>query len=1186
MRSIAATVLSLIATVLGMLVLVLAWVLTTETGLKFTLQQIHGLMPERFAVGAIEGRLTGPLTIRDLRLETETSLLTAEYVNFDWSPSRLFVGDVVIDRLHVRNAILTSYGTAPAQPEEPGSTPAELLAQVQSLPAIELHDIALQHFEYRAPGSKPFVIQHAELAAGIDARGVHIDKLRAHGPLFAIRGRAIIEPQGGHPTRGELHWQMRLPDYPTAVGHITLSGSLQELHVEQRIEAPYSTRASVVLNELLTEPHFQAEVQVNTIELQAIGAELPSLTLSATAHAKGRASDIEYTARATVIDPAQGTFKLMLDGGLQRQIIAIRRLALKVVGTPARLQANGQVDLSAKQPELDLQGDWQALRWPLQGEPRFTSPRGTVKLTGTPQDLTARLDAAVGDDGGISARVRREQDKIDLALDWHDLNWPLQHPRVSSPEGTARVAGTLKRYTVAVTARVDTPKQVGGHIILGGTGSNKSLDLSRIDLKVLEGEINGRASVTWQPQLEGQINLSGRGINPGVLLPEWPGRLSLRLQASAASRANTLVAQLSTLSISGRLRDQDFALNARAEYRGDQLQLERLSLTSGSSTVRASGKIGPELGFNWRIDSDNLATLWPGATGSLHGEGLLSGTLRQPRIKATLTGDEVRYALYEVAQLALQADIDMQGKVQSSVELRLQDAQAADLELSKIHFAGHGTPRAHQFDLTTNTSTGAAELHLNGGLQESIWSFELTEARLKYPTLPAWTLAEPAQGHVSADTQQLERTCWASGPARLCLRGQKSAEGLQGAFQLDGLPFDYFAALMPPSMQLRGKLSGHGTVRQPSGGVLIADVQLNTTAGGIFTTTAGDETPAPILRFKPAELQADLGTRGLDLSLSLPLVDQGGLHMNAEIPAGAAPLTARPLSAQVRVEIRDIGFLAKLMPDIKEMGGRLQGLMQISGTLARPALLGRLALLNGSARLPGPNLHLTDLSVEIVGQRTGGLRYSVHAKSGGGTLRIAGTADWTGEAPSTALRITGHEFQAFNTAEAEVFISPDLHVALDATDITVTGEVRIPRARITPEKIPASAVTVSEDQIIIRPHENEAGAVEGRKLHVKVLLILGEHVRFEGFGLKGRIDGRLLIVQQPGGPTTGSGELRIVNGEYRAYGQGLVIETGRILFAGGPIDQPGVNIRAVRHPAEDITVGVQVRGSLKKPEFT
>ncbi|MDN5871445.1 MAG: translocation/assembly module TamB domain-containing protein, partial [Nitrococcus sp.] len=784
------------------------------------------------------------------------------------------------------------------------------------------------------------------------------------------------------------------------------------------------------------------------------------------------------------------------------------------------------------------------------------------------------------------ARVRREQDKIDLALDWHDLSWPLRQPRVSSPRGTARVTGTLQHYSLAVNARIDSPGQVGGHIILEGTGSKKSLDLARIDLKVLQGEINGKASVVWQPRLDARINLTGHGINPGVLLPEWPGKLALRLQASAARGADTLSAELSTLALTGRLRGQDFALKGRGVYRGNVLRLDRLSLTSGSSSVQASGKIGPELDFNWRIDSDNLATLWPGASGSLHGEGRLSGTLREPRIKATLTGDGVRYAQYQVGQLALHADVDMQGKVQSAIELQVQDAQAADIELSKIHFTGHGTPQAHQLELTANTSAGTAELHLSGGLRESVWSFELTKGRLKYPTLPAWTLAEPAQGYVSADAQQLERACWVSGQARLCLRGQRSAEGLQGAFQLHGLPFDYFAALMPPTMELRGKLSGQGEVRQPSGGILAADVQLNTTAGGIFATTAGEEIPAPILRFKPAELQADLGTQGLDLSLSVPLVDQGGLHANAAIPAGAAPLTTRPLSAQVRVEIRDIGFLAKLMPDIQQMGGRLQGRMQISGTVARPVLLGRLALLDGSARLPGPNLHLTDLNVEIVGQRSGGLRYSVHAKSGGGTLRITGRADLAGESPSVALRITGHEFQAFNTADAEVFVSPDLRVVLDATDIRVTGEVRIPRARITPEQIPPSAVTVSEDQVIIRPNEDEAAAVEGRKLHVHVRLILGEHVFFEGFGLKGRIEGRLLIVQQPGEPTTGSGELRIVDGEYRAYGQGLVIETGRILFAGGPIDQPAVNIRAVRHPAEDITVGVQVRGSLKEPEFT
>ena len=98
--------------------------------------------------------------------------------------------------------------------------------------------------------------------------------------------------------------------------------------------------------------------------------------------------------------------------------------------------------------------------------------------------------------------------------------------------------------------------------------------------------------------------------------------------------------------------------------------------------------------------------------------------------------------------------------------------------------------------------------------------------------------------------------------------------------------------------------------------------------------------------------------------------------------------------------------------------------------------------------------------------------------------------------------------------------------------------------------------------------------------------ILGDDVRFNGFGLNARVEGNILAVEKPGGPTTGSGELRIVDGEYRAYGQGLVIEKGRVLFAGGPIGQPGLDVRAVRRPVEGILVGVQVRGNLRQPDFT
>src|SRR5690606_2364069 len=107
-------------------------------------------------------------------------------------------------------------------------------------------------------------------------------------------------------------------------------------------------------------------------------------------------------------------------------------------------------------------------------------------------------------------------------------------------------------------------------------------------------------------------------------------------------------------------------------------------------------------------------------------------------------------------------------------------------------------------------------------------------------------LAEPARGRASAHAQELDRACWTSAEAKLCIRGQRSTAGLQAAFQLDGLPFKYFAPLMPPNIGITGELSGHGEVNQPSGELLAADMKLTTSAGEILASNAAEAAPAPV----------------------------------------------------------------------------------------------------------------------------------------------------------------------------------------------------------------------------------------------------------------------------------------------------------------------------------------------------
>ena len=80
---------------------------------------------------------------------------------------------------------------------------------------------------------------------------------------------------------------------------------------------------------------------------------------------------------------------------------------------------------------------------------------------------------------------------------------------------------------------------------------------------------------------------------------------------------------------------------------------------------------------------------------------------------------------------------------------------------------------------------------------------------------------------------------------------------------------------------------------------------------------------------------------------------------------------------------------------------------------------------------------------------------------------------------------------------------------------------------------------------------------------VAVDVKLGHDVKLAGMGLDGSIRGQLRIDQRPGRVATGTGTLN-VGGTYKAYGQNLQIESGRLLFAGTALDNPGLDIRAVR----------------------
>ena len=656
------------------------------------------------------------------------------------------------------------------------------------------------------------------------------------------------------------------------------------------------------------------------------------------------------------------------------------------------------------------------------------------------------------------------------------------------------------------------------------------------------------------------------------------------VRAEAGFADGQISARVDQLNAEGMLRDYPMQLRAAGRYATGTTDLESFVLQSGQSTLEAHGRIGQTLDLTWSVESTDLGSLSPDAAGRLSANGSTDGPLSKPRLKAVIGGDHLVYQDYSIANLTLDADVDLAGKTASRLELELTDASLAEVVVRSLSVQGSGQPLDHSFNVVADTARGTADIKLNGVLADDSWSFRATQATLTFPRLDPWILRDPALGHIRGKQFALENSCWASQDATLCAEGFSDAASLETAVTLEKLPTMYFAPFFPPGLQVEGELSGQASLKRPVSGLPAANLRLQTTRGGLTTLGDNDE-PVQLLEFEPGDLSLDLDSEGLRFSAAFPLAGQGLIGLEANVGPGAESLMTRPLTGQLTTEVRDVRFASELIPELTRIEGRLAGSAQLAGTLGEPTVTGRIALEDATATLDRPGLTLEDLGIELVGRGSGEITLNAHARSGRGTLTMEGSADLAADPVRARFKVAGTQFKILDTPEAQLWVSPDLALMLEGERLDISGEIQVPRGSIQPKQLPKSAATVSPDQVII-----DQATLSTRSsryaVNTRIRLILGDKVEFSGFGLKGRFAGNLVLTDKPDKPTTATGELRILDGSYRAYGQNLNVRTGRLLFAGGEVTEPGLDVEAVRQATPDVMVGVRVRGSLKEPNFS
>ena len=218
-------------------------------------------------------------------------------------------------------------------------------------------------------------------------------------------------------------------------------------------------------------------------------------------------------------------------------------------------------------------------------------------------------------------------------------------------------------------------------------------------------------------------------------------------------------------------------------------------------------------------------------------------------------------------------------------------------------------------------------------------------------------------------------------------------------------------------------------------------------------------------------------------------------------------------------------------------------------------------------------------------RRSGGFKLAGSVGSGKGRIEFDGSLDERGEVD---VKISGQDFLAADIPAANVVVTPDLALTGNPKGYLLRGEVNIPRAAINLQKFPQDqAPGVSPDVVVVRNGKEVVNEAKAKSLPLQAVVTvnLGEHIEVTGYGLEATVAGQLTVREAPDTPTTGSGQVSLA-GRYEAYGQKLTIEDGRLLFAGTPLDNPRLAITAMRKIDDDLSTGVRIAGTAKRPIIT
>ncbi|MFC5076426.1 translocation/assembly module TamB domain-containing protein [Vibrio thalassae] len=757
--------------------------------------------------------------------------------------------------------------------------------------------------------------------------------------------------------------------------------------------------------------------------------------------------------------------------------------------------------------------------------------------------------------------------------------------------------GSLKGYNVDLKAQASGKAIPDVSVTLAGNGDLKHIDLSELSIDSLGGNISGQVMANWESPINWQGDIHLTHIQPGLQWHEAEGDISGHVVTSGElTEAGGWDVSVPILDIVGVLRN--YPLNVKGQLDASdsfgkgkyKVKTEGLSVAHGPNQLSAKGTLDKDWNMDVSIDFPDLEKSVPDLTGLLKGSIGVKGAMLTPDISADLKVEKVKWkqeASLERLSLSGSATPLPIEKAQANITLKASGIKYQDQAVDRVDLALSGTQAQHTLSLELVSDILSANIDLDGSLQDKpslVWTGRLADVHLESKQGPL-DLVDPIDIKVDIDKQiaDVSAHCWAQAGSKVCLEKDIQA-GTSGEalVTIKNFNFKQIDAFIPQNTKVEG--SANATVWAKWSPQAPPQVKLDVSLPkGTVTQTL--EAPL-IFGWDKVNIAANLADDKLEASWLVDVTDNGDLSGQVTLPDVLAE--NKNIEGEINLSTFNLDFLQPVIGEFNKLTANLDSNIKIKGDALHPQLFGDFSISDLS--LQG-DISPVQVKSGKVGVTFNGFDANLDAKiqTNDGELQLSGDGNWQDlNAWRTKLRVFANELNVEVPPMVKVKVVPDMTIEANPKVAKVTGTIGLPWGRVLVEELPPSAVSVSSDQVLLNPNMTpiDKEAAVPFNIESDVTITIGNDFRVSAFGLKADLRGRLQVSQKDKGPFV-QGEVNIVNGSYTSFGQDLIIEEGKILMT-GPVDQPYVNITAIRNPdttADNVKAGVKVTGLATEPKI-